>query len=52
MSKVVHKNGSIALAVSSDQVVDKVDITNYNGVSFQLNGIAGTAGSAKLQHSI
>ena len=52
MSKVVHKNGSIALAVSNDQVVDKVDITNYNGVSFQLNGIAGTAGSAKLQHSL
>jgi hypothetical protein len=51
MSKVVHKKGSIALTVSADQVIDNIDATNCNGVSIQLNGIAGTAGSMKLQYS-
>lgn len=52
MAKAVHKNGSVALTVSSNQVVDALDITNCNGASFQLNGIVGSAGSAKLQHSL
>ena len=51
MSKVVHKKGEKTLTVSTDQVIDSLDITNCNGVSFQLNGIVGTAGSAKLQYS-
>ena len=51
MSKVVHKKGTVTLTVSADQVVDKLDITNCNGVSVQLNGITGTAGSMKLQQS-
>ncbi len=51
MSKVVHKKGTIALSVASNQVVDTLDITNCNGVSVQLNGITGTAGSMQLQMS-
>ena len=53
MSKVVHEKDSQVLTVSTDQVLTKkIDITNCNGVSFQLNGITGTAGSAKLQQSL
>jgi hypothetical protein len=53
MSKAVHEKGTQTLTVSSDQVLtQKIDITSCNGVSFQLNGISGTAGSAKLQHSL
>ena len=51
MSKVVHKKGTVALTVSADQVIDKLDITNCNGFSIQLNGITGTAGTMKLQQS-
>lgn len=51
MSKVVHKKTSVALTVSSNQVAAVLDITNCNGVSAQLNGIANTAGSMKLQRS-
>lgn len=52
MSKAIHKKSAVALTVSVNQVIDNLDITNCNGVSFQINGIAGTAGSAKLQHSL
>lgn len=51
MSKVVHKKGTKALTVSSNQVIDSIDITNCNGVSVQLNGLSATAGSMKLQQS-
>lgn len=51
MSKVVHKQGEKSLTVFADQVLDYIDVTNCNGVSIQLNGIAGTAGSMKLQQS-
>ena len=51
MSKVVHKKETVALTVSSNQVVGVLDITNCNGVSVQINGIAGTAGTMKLQRS-
>ena len=51
MSKVVHKKETVALTVSSNQVVGVLDITNCNGVSVQINGIAGTAGTIKLQRS-
>ena len=51
MSKVVHKKSTKALTVSSDQVLDVLDVTNCNGVSVQLNGIAATSGSMKLQYS-
>lgn len=51
MSRVVHKTGEIALAVATDQIVAVLDITNCNGVSVQLNGIASTAGSMKIQQS-
>ena len=51
MSKVIHKKDSKALTVSNDQEVIRLDVTNCNGASVQLNGIAGTAGSMKLQQS-
>ena len=51
MSKVIHKKDSKALTVSSDQEVIRLDVTNCNGASVQLNGIAGTSGSMKLQQS-
>lgn len=51
MAKTTHKKGTVALTVSSNQLVDYIDITSCNGASVQLNGIAGTAGSMKLQHS-
>lgn len=52
MSKVTHKRvESIALTVSSNQVLGVLDVTNCNGASVQLNGIVGTAGSMKLQQS-
>lgn len=51
MSKVVHKNGSKALTVAVDQILDTLDMTNSNGVSVQLNTIAGAAGTMKLQYS-
>lgn len=51
MSKVTHKKGQVTLTVSADQLVDYIDVTNCNGVSVQLNGIVGTAGSMKLQQS-
>lgn len=51
MSKVVHKKETVALTVSANQEVIKLDITHCNGFSVQLNGIVGTAGSIKLQYS-
>ena len=53
MSKVVHKNKKQeALTVSTQILSEVLDCTNCNGVAFQINGIAATAGSAKLQHSL
>lgn len=51
MSKVVHKKDTVDLIVGANQLVAVLDITNCNGCSIQLNGIAGTAGSMKLQCS-
>lgn len=51
MSRVVRKKETVALTVSANQVLGTLDITNCNGVSVQLNGIVGTAGSMKLQQS-
>ena len=51
MSKVVHVKNTLNLIVATDQEVARIDVTNCNGVSAQLNGIAGTAGSMKLQQS-
>lgn len=52
MSKAVHKKESVALTVSSNQVLGTLDITNCNGVAVQLNGAVGLAGTMKLQHSL
>lgn len=51
MSKVSHKKDTVALTVATNQVLATFDITNCNGVAIQLNGIVGTVGSMKVQHS-
>ncbi|KHD88838.1 MAG: hypothetical protein OM95_06900 [Bdellovibrio sp. ArHS] len=51
MAKVIHKSFKKTLTVSSDQVIGQIDVTNCNGISVQINGITGTAGSMKLQRS-
>ena len=52
MAKVTHERiYAKPLAVAADQVAGKIDLTNCNGVSVQINGITGTAGSMKLQRS-
>lgn len=51
MSKTSHKLITKTLAVAVDQVVGTFDATSCNGVSVQINGIAATAGSMKLQRS-
>ena len=51
MSKAIHKKGTVALPLTTETLVDYIDCTNCNGVSFQLNGITGTAGTMKLQQS-
>jgi len=51
MSKCTHKKETVTLSVASNQVVGTLDVTNCNGASVQLNGLAGSAGSMKLQQS-
>lgn len=52
MAKNSHLKASKALSVATDQVLcDPFDMTHWNGVSVQLNGITGTAGSMQLQMS-
>jgi hypothetical protein len=52
MSKATHKNTTVALTVAANQVLGTLDITNCNGACVQLNSLAATAGSMKLQRSL
>lgn len=51
MSKSAPKNSKATLTVTADQVLAIIDMSMYNGIAVQLNGIGSTAGSMKLQHS-
>ena len=51
MSKVTHKQATVALTIAANQQALTLDVTNCNGASVQLNGLASTAGSMKLQYS-
>lgn len=50
MSKCAAKIYDETLAVATTNL-DAMDVSMYNGVSVQINGIVGTAGSLKLQQS-
>lgn len=51
MSKSQGKVSKKTLAVATDQELIIIDMTQYNGIAVQLNGLAATSGSMKLQHS-
>ncbi|HAB98235.1 MAG TPA: hypothetical protein DCE71_00215 [Parachlamydiales bacterium] len=51
MAKCVRELRSVALTNTSNQEAVRIDLSNCNGVSFQLNSLAATSGSMRVQRS-